>query len=131
MLLLLPAVGLNFYWPDDNLEPFEVRFTPDPETFEYSIKPVPLAWFTTSVSSPFWRSSSGGFLRTSGLRPSIAHGGGQFSLSANTFLVGSLLADDIAYKLNHPELQDGRPSRGWRGRLGLATRPDERGDESL
>jgi len=37
--------NLNFYWPDDHLEPFEVRFTLDPETFEYSIKPVPLAWF--------------------------------------------------------------------------------------
>ena len=39
-----------------------------------------------------------------GLSPSIAHGGGQFSLSAKTFLTGSLLADDIADKLNHPEL---------------------------
>jgi hypothetical protein len=34
----------------------------------------------------------------------IAHGGGQFSLSAKTFLTGSLLADDIAYKASHPEL---------------------------
>ena len=42
--------------------------------------------------------------RKRGLAPSIAHGGGQFSLSAKTFLHGSLLADDIATRLNHPEL---------------------------
>jgi hypothetical protein len=39
-----------------------------------------------------------------GLAPSIAHGGAQFSLSAKTFMRGSLLADDIATRLNHPEL---------------------------
>jgi hypothetical protein len=35
--------NLLFHWPDDRFEPFEARFTLDPETFEYSIKPVPLA----------------------------------------------------------------------------------------
>jgi hypothetical protein len=96
--------NLNFYWADKKLEPFEVRFTLDPETFEYSIKPVPLVWFYDERFVAFLE----GFLwkvpGDEGLRPSIAHGGGQFSLSAKTFLVGSLLADDIAYKLNHPEL---------------------------
>src|SRR5437899_10937879 len=36
---------LKFQWADEELEAFEVRFTLDPETFEYSIKPVPLVWF--------------------------------------------------------------------------------------
>jgi hypothetical protein len=36
--------------------------------------------------------------------PSMAHGGAQFSLSAKTFMTGSLLADTIADKLNRPEL---------------------------
>src|SRR5688572_15384504 len=37
--------NLIFHWANKDLEPFEVRFTLDPETFEYSIKPVPMAWF--------------------------------------------------------------------------------------
>jgi hypothetical protein len=93
-----------FYWADDSLEPFEARFTIDPETFEYSIKPVPLVWFYDDRFVRFlevflWQVP---FQRK--LTCSIAHGGGQFSLSAKTFLTGSLLADDIASKLNHPEL---------------------------
>ena len=35
---------------------------------------------------------------------SMAHGGGQFSFSAKTYMQGSLLADDIAHRLDHPEL---------------------------
>jgi hypothetical protein len=37
--------NLLFHWADHGLEPLEVRLSLDPETFEYSIKPVPLAWF--------------------------------------------------------------------------------------
>jgi hypothetical protein len=37
--------NLEFKWADKALEDLNVRFTIDPETFEYSIKPVPLAWF--------------------------------------------------------------------------------------
>ncbi len=95
--------NLLFFWEHDGLEPFEVRFSLDPETFEYSIKPVPLVWF---YDERFVR-----FLQILwdvpyklGLSASIAHGGAQFSLSAKTFLTGSLLADDIAYKASHPEL---------------------------
>ena len=100
----VPRQNLLFHWADDNLEPFEVRFTLDPETFEYSIKPVPLAWFyderfVNFLQKLLWRTP----LKL-GLSPSIAHGGGQFSLSAKTFVTGSLLADDIAYKTSHPEL---------------------------
>lgn len=82
----------------------EVRVSLDPETFEYSIKPVPLAWFyderwVTFLEEFLWKTP-----RKLGLSFAIAHGGGQFSLSAKTVMAGSLLADDIAAKLNHPEL---------------------------
>ena len=96
--------NLIFHWADDGLEPLQVRFGLDPETFEYSIKPVPLAWFyderfVTFLEEFLWKAPL-----DLGLSCSIAHGGAQFSLSAKTFLQGSLLADDIACKLNHPEL---------------------------
>ena len=96
--------NLLFHWPDDQFEPFEVRFTLDPETFEYSIKPVPLAWFYDERFVNFLEEFLWDVPLDQGLTPSIAHGGAQFSLSAKTFMVGSLLADDIAYPLNHPEL---------------------------
>src|SRR4029079_6553273 len=60
-----------------------------------------------------------------GLSCAIAHGGGQFHISAKTYLTGSLLADDIAYRLNHPELAlwimvfpepDSRPFRATKER---------------
>jgi len=65
---------------------------------------VPLAWFCDERFVAFleefvWRPPL-----DRGLSCSIAHGGAQFSLSAKTFLQGSLLADEIAYKLSHPEL---------------------------
>jgi len=96
--------NLFFYWEDEGLEPLEVRLSLDPETFEYSIKPVPLAWFyderfVTFLEEFLWKTP-----RKLGLSFAIAHGGGQFSLSAKTVMTGSLLADDIAAKLNHPEL---------------------------
>ncbi len=96
--------NLLFRWADENLEPFEVRFSLDPETFEYSIKPVPLAWFYDERFVTFLQEFLWNIPLEEGLSCAIAHGGGQFSLSAKTFLSGSLLADDIAYKLNHPEL---------------------------
>ena len=96
--------NLLFHWADENLEPFEVRFGLDPETFEYSIKPVPLAWFYDERFVTFLEEFLWKVPRKLGLSFAIAHGGGQFSLSAKTFLTGSLLADDIAYKVNHPEL---------------------------
>jgi hypothetical protein len=61
-----------------------------------------------------------------GLTPTIAHGGGQFSISAKSYLTGSLLADDVATRLNHPELAcwvldwpnpDDRPFRATRERF--------------
>ena len=73
-------------------------FALDPETFEYSIKPVPLAWFYDERFVAFLQEFIWKVPQKLGLSCSIAHGGGQFSLSAKTFLTGSLLADDIAYK---------------------------------
>jgi hypothetical protein len=96
--------NLVFRWADESLEPFVVRLALDPETFEYSIKPVPLAWFTDERFARFCERFLWGVPRELGLAPSIAHGGAQFSLSAKTFMTGSLLADDIAERLNHPEL---------------------------
>ncbi len=96
--------NLRFHWKDEEFEPLEVRLSLDPETFEYSIKPVPLVWFyderfVTFLEEFLWTTP-----RKLGLSFAIAHGGGQFSLSAKTVMTGSLLADDITSKLNHPEL---------------------------
>ncbi len=96
--------NLVFRWPGDRFEPLEVRLGLDPETFEYSIKPVPLAWLYDPRFVAFLQEFLWEVPLKEGLSVSIAHGGAQFSLSAKTFLRGSLLADDIAYKLNHPEL---------------------------
>lgn len=95
---------LKFQWSDDRLPPFEVRLSLDPETFEYSIKPVPLAWFYHDDFVRFLQEFCWEVPLQAGLRTSIAHGGGQFSVSVKNFLEGSLLADDIASRLNHPEL---------------------------
>jgi hypothetical protein len=96
--------NLHFSWGEEGLEDFEVRFTIDPETFEYSIKPVPLLWFYDERFVRFLQEFLWQVPIKLGLSPSIAHGGAQFSLSAKTYMTGSLLADDIADKLNHPEL---------------------------
>ncbi|HXG12329.1 MAG TPA: hypothetical protein VNK04_21415 [Gemmataceae bacterium] len=118
--------NLIFHWADEGLEPFVVRFTLDPETFEYSIKPVPLAWFYDDRFLGFLEEFLWKVPQKKGLMPSIGHGGAQFSISAKTFLGGSLLADDIAAKLNHPELAtwimdypncDDRSFRGTRQRF--------------
>lgn len=96
--------NLTFRWDDKRRGDFEVKWTMDPETFEYGIKPVPLAWFYNPRFIGFLEKFVWGVPMASGLRPSIAHGGAQFSLSAKTFMTGSLLADTIADKLNRPEL---------------------------
>ena len=98
--------NLHFVWDKDGIDDFEVRFTLDPETFEYSIKPVPLLWFYDERFVRFLEEFLWKVPLRHGLSPSIAHGGAQFSLSAKTYLTGSLLADDIADKLNHPELSN-------------------------
>ncbi len=105
---------------------FEVRFGMDPETFEYSIKPVPVMWLYDERFVAFLQRFVFDVPRQKKLVASMAHGGGQFSFSAKTFLVGSLLADDVATRLNHPELStwindypnsDDRSFRATRRRL--------------
>jgi len=96
--------NVTFRWDDKNAGDFEVKWTMDPETFEYGIKPVPLSWFYDARFIAFLEKFVWGVPLAAGLTPSMAHGGGQFSLSAKTFMTGSLLADTIADKLNRPEL---------------------------
>jgi len=96
--------NVTFRWDDKRRSDFEVKWSMDPETFEYGIKPVPLAWFYDQRFIAFLEKFVWGVPLEAGLIPSIAHGGAQFSLSAKTFMTGSLLADTIADKLNRPEL---------------------------
>jgi hypothetical protein len=96
--------NLHFRWGDRDLGDFECKLSLDPETFEWSVKPVPVAWFHDERFVRFLEELVWKVPLKHGLSASIAHGGGQFSLSAKTFLVGSVLADDIATRLNHPEL---------------------------
>ena len=119
-------VNLRFHSGTRRDEVFEVRFGIDPETFEYSIKPVPLAWFRDERFVRFLQIFLWDVPRARGLVPAMAHGGGQFSFSAKTWLQGSLLADDIASRLDHPELAtwicdypncDGRSFRATRQRF--------------
>ncbi|HOX44355.1 MAG TPA: hypothetical protein PK668_12200 [Myxococcota bacterium] len=97
-------LAVEFGWADRQAEPFKVRVTIDPETVEFSIKPVPLAWFEEELFVRFLDEFVWEVPRKAGLSASIAHGGAQFSLSAKTFMRGSLLADDVAARLDHPEL---------------------------
>jgi hypothetical protein len=120
-----PRQNLRFFWADERLAPLVVHFGVDPETFEYGIKPVPLQWFYDERFIAFLEEFLWKVPHRLGLSYSIAYGGGQFHLSAKTFLAGSLLADDIADRLNHPELaswimdypqQDDRAFRATRER---------------
>ncbi len=122
---------LEFRWDDEKLPKFNVRMSIDPETFEYSIKPVPLAWFYEDDFVRFLEEFCWEVPLKMGLVPTIAHGGAQFSISAKCFLGGSLLADDIATRLNHPELStfimdwpnpDDRPLRATRERFAAVRR---------
>ena len=96
--------NIKFKWADKKLEDFKVRWTLDPETFEYSIKPVPVVWFYDPWFLAFLENFVWAAPLAAGLVPSMAHGGGQFSISAKTVMGGSLLADILADKLNHPGL---------------------------
>ena len=118
--------NLHFYWSADGLDDVEAKWGFDPETFEWSIKPVPVAWFYEEPFLRFLEEFVFGVPLAHGLTPSIAHGGGQFSLSAKCLMGGSVMADDIAYRVNHPELAtfimdwpnpDDRPFRATRKRL--------------
>lgn len=83
---------------------FTVRLGLDPEVYEYSIKPVPVAWLYDDRFVDFLQQLVWDVPARFGLRPTIGQGGCQFSISAKSYLTGSLLCDDIADRLNHPEL---------------------------
>ncbi|HEY2945794.1 MAG TPA: hypothetical protein VGN09_25415, partial [Vicinamibacteria bacterium] len=67
--------NLKFTWAHEAREAFEVRVTLDPETFEYSVKPVPLVWFYDERFVAFLEEFLWQTPRKLGLTPSIAHGG--------------------------------------------------------
>jgi hypothetical protein len=94
----------EFQFSRSSREDFEVKFGMDPSTFEFGIKPVPLAWLYDERFAEFLDHLIFGVPRKMGLTPSMLNGGGQFHLSAKSYLTGSLLADDLATRLNHPEL---------------------------
>lgn len=98
-----PRQNLHFRCKGDD-HVFTVRFGLDPETYEFSIKPVPLLWLYDARFVRFLQEIVWDIPQELGLRPSIAHGGCQFSLSAKTYLSGSLLADTLCDRFNHPEL---------------------------
>ncbi len=85
-------------------EVLQVNFGMDPYTFEFGIKPVPLPWFYDPRFVRFLQKLCFDVPRKSGLSTSILNGGGQFHLSVKQYLTGSLLADDLTTRLNHPEL---------------------------
>src|SRR4051812_26515496 len=80
-----PCRKLKFYWADEDLKPLKVGLSSDPETFEYGIKPVPLAWFYDDRFVQFLEAFIWGIPLKLGLSCAIGHGGGQFHLSAKTF----------------------------------------------
>jgi hypothetical protein len=95
---------LDFQWKDRSIESFNVRVGIDPEVIEYSVKPIPAPWFYEEDFVRFLQEFLWDVPLGQGLFPSLNEGGGQFHLSAKTLLRGSLLADEIAFRVSHPEL---------------------------
>ena len=85
-------------------EALQVNFGMDPFTFEFGIKPVPLKWLYDEQFVLFLQKLVFDVPLKHGLSASILNGGGQFHLSAKPYLTGSLLADDLSTRINHPEL---------------------------
>lgn len=95
----------NLHFVCNGAEPvFTVRFGLDPEVYEFSIKPVPVAWLYDARFVDFLQELVWDIPFKLGLQPTVGQGGCQFSISAKTYLSGSLLCDDIADRFNHPEL---------------------------
>lgn len=83
---------------------FTVRLGLDPEVYEYSIKPIPVQWLYDPRFVEFLQALVWDVPEKFKLSPTLGHGGCQFSISAKSYLTGSLLCDDIADRLSHPEL---------------------------
>ncbi|HTF90085.1 MAG TPA: hypothetical protein VK843_16845, partial [Planctomycetota bacterium] len=99
-----PGQQVSLRWADRELEDLELKLGMDPSTFEFGIKPVPLAWLYDERFVELLETLVFGSTRKEGMSVSMLEGGGQFHMSAKTVLAGSLLADVIASSLNHPEL---------------------------
>jgi hypothetical protein len=95
---------LEFAFTKAGRQALQVNFGMDPFTFEFGIKPVPLPWLYDERFVLFLQKLVFDVPLKHGLSASILNGGGQFHLSAKQYLTGSLLADDLATRLNHPEL---------------------------
>jgi hypothetical protein len=83
---------------------FDVKFGMDPSTFELGIKPVPVAWLLEEEFVTFLQELVWDVAVEHGLSASMYNGGGQFHIAAKCMLAGSVLADDVATRLDHPEL---------------------------
>ncbi len=99
----LKAHRLTFHLRGSS-EPFEITFGMDPATFELAMKPLPLAWLYDERFVRFFDELVFHAPESIGLSTSLLNGGGQFHISAKTMLGGSLLCDDLAHRLSHPEL---------------------------
>ncbi len=95
---------LKFAFAKRGPEVLQVNFGMDPYTFEFGIKPVPLKWLYDDRFVRFLQKLVFDVPQKAGLSASILNGGGQFHLSVKQYLTGSLLADDLTTRLNHPEL---------------------------
>ncbi len=95
---------LKFSFEKRGDEVLQVNFGMDPYTFEFGIKPVPLKWLYDERFVRFLQKLAFDVPEKGGLSASILNGGGQFHLSVKQYLTGSLLADDLTTRLNHPEL---------------------------
>lgn len=83
---------------------FELQLGMDPATFELSMRPLPLAWLYDDRFVRFLDEIVYEVPAARGCSTSLLNGGGQFHISAKTMLTGSLLCDDLATRLSHPEL---------------------------
>ncbi len=95
--------NLELGWEDGD-DGLTFKLTIDPESFEWTIKPVPVAWLYEERFVRLLQELAWEVPLARGLSTAIAHGGGQFSHSARPYLAGSLLANEVATRLNHPEL---------------------------
>ena len=72
--------------------------------YKRQIKPIPVQWLYDPRFVEFLQALVWDVPEKFKLSPTLGHGGCQFSISAKSYLTGSLLCDDIADRLSHPEL---------------------------
>ena len=97
-------LGFRCHGDDSPHHALHLRIGMEPATLKYRIQPVPLSWLYDARFVRLLQELVWDVPQALGLYPTMNGGGGQFSLSAKTYLGGSLLCDDLADKFNHPEL---------------------------